>query len=239
MQSLRKNWYLILIGLSTVILGVIAVFTAIKIYQEKNKPVAPTAPESKPQAQQATPSSAPTPSPIVCKLTFNLLSAPTPTATPTRTATPTVTPTASVTPTATPTATPTPLLGCYHTCTSDSDCEGDLKCQTVAGSQKCVTPQCPDERDCICNKSCWEVCGQNSECPTGTTCRSIDGIYRCVNPSCDREKDCDCSIVQNTPTPQITPVSEGELPSAGTNFPTLGFLFGGAFLILIPLLLAL
>ena len=72
MEYLKKNWYLILIGLATIALGTIAVITAIKLYQAGKQPVAPTAPSSKPKA--ATPA---------CSLTFNISPiTPTPTPTP-------------------------------------------------------------------------------------------------------------------------------------------------------------
>lgn len=158
-MNLKKNWYVILIGLSTIILGTIAILTAIKMYQAGNKPVAPNAPESQPAAQ-TLPTATPTPA-STCLLTFNLtVPTGTPTPTPTRnpSATPTPTPNPSATPTPTPnpsatpnpTATPIPPASCYHTCTNDADCESNLTCLTVAGSKKCVKTQCPDERDCIC-----------------------------------------------------------------------------------------
>jgi len=151
-MNIKKNWYVILIGLSTVVLGAIAIMTALRLYQAGNKPVAPNAPESKPAAQ-TLPTATPTPA-STCLLTFNLtLPTGTPTPTPTRippTPTPTRNPLATPTPTPNPTATPTPPASCYHTCTNDSDCESNLTCLTVAGSKKCVKAQCPDEQDCLC-----------------------------------------------------------------------------------------
>ena len=161
---------------------------------------------------------------------------PTPTPTPTITSTPTPTPTGSTSPTPTPTSpvanTTTPLLGCSQTCTTDSDCNGNLRCQTVGGVKKCVNPTCVDENDCICNKNCWEVCGQDSECSSSQNCRSISGIYRCVNPSCTQAQNCSCSAVTPTPTTE-------NLPNVGISLPTVGILTGGAVLILFSLLLAL
>jgi hypothetical protein len=153
-MNLKKNWYVILIGLSTVILGAIAILTAIRMYQAGNKPVAPNAPESQPAAQEM-PTATPTPTASACLLTFNLTlptgtPTPTPTANPSATPTPTPNPSATPTPTPNPTATPIPPASCYHTCANDSDCESNLTCLTVAGSKKCVKAQCPDEQDCIC-----------------------------------------------------------------------------------------
>jgi len=95
MNKLRQNWYLILIALATVALGIIAVVTAIKLYQIGKAPVAPTVPKPAPAREPVE----------ACKLTFNI-SAVTPTPTPTGTITPT--PTGSPTPTPTLTGTPTP-----------------------------------------------------------------------------------------------------------------------------------
>ena len=95
MNKLKQNWYLILIGLATVILGIIAVVTAIKLYQLREVPVAPTVPKPAPAREPVE----------ACKLTFNI-SAVTPT--PTLTGTITPTPTGSPTPTPTLTGTPTP-----------------------------------------------------------------------------------------------------------------------------------
>ena len=132
---MKKNLGLILVFIATIILAAIAVITAIKLYQVGQKPVAPTAPESKPKAVE------PTENPVVCQLTFNIS---TPTATPTET--PTTTPTATPTPTPTPTPTSTPSPECYENCETDSACPGDLVCS----DNKCVNPECPEEEDCTC-----------------------------------------------------------------------------------------
>lgn len=175
-----------------------------------------------------------------CKYTPPPPPPPTNTPTPTNqvTATPTLTgqptPTLTITPTPTnPVATPTPLLGCQQTCTTDSDCNGNLRCQTVGGVKKCVNPTCINENDCICNKACWEICGQDSECPSGMNCYSANGISRCVNPACKSSQNCSCSAATSTPTP-TTEI----LPNVGISLPTVGILTGGAVLILFSLLLA-
>src|SRR3989304_2259709 len=92
MKSFFKNKIVtILVLVATLVLAGIAIFTAIRLYQLRQQPVAPTAPTSEPKA--ATPNAC-------TALTFTLS---TPTATPT--GSPTATPTGS--PTATPTAPPT------------------------------------------------------------------------------------------------------------------------------------
>lgn len=162
-----------------------------------------------------------------------------PTPTPTSTATPTITPTptTSLTPTpSSPTTTPTLVTktGCYLNCAQDSDCAGGLVCQNIDNSKKCVTSACPNETDCICNKSCYEVCGQDRECPSGTGCYSINGTYRCANPQCRDSVNCSCSTA--TPTSTIT---QEILPQVGNSLPTIGILGGGLLLITLSLLLAL
>ena len=99
---MRKNWVLILIGLATTALGIIAVVTAVRLYQLRKQPVAPTVPVSKPKAVSPQ-----------CTLTFSIslpTNTPTPTITPTATPSPTSTPTLIPTHTPTPTVTPTPTL---------------------------------------------------------------------------------------------------------------------------------
>lgn len=114
MTIFKKNWQLVLIGIATLILGIIAVATALKLYQAGQEPVAPTAPKKTPAQQTEV---TPTPTPEVnpkCILTFNVLAqetTPSPSPTPTLTPGPTATPIPTVTPTLTPkpTATPTPV----------------------------------------------------------------------------------------------------------------------------------
>jgi cytoskeletal protein RodZ len=79
------------------ILSAIAIFTAIRLYQLRQKSVTPNVPESKPKAATSS-----------CQvLTFNIS---TPTPTPVYTLTPTPTPVYTLTPTPTPVNTPTPII---------------------------------------------------------------------------------------------------------------------------------
>lgn len=97
-EFFKKNLTTPLIVAATVILGGIAIFTAVRLYQLRGEPVAPTAPESKPAASNLVLP------PVACtQLAFSLT-----TTTPTPTVTPTPTSTVTATPTPTPTATPTP-----------------------------------------------------------------------------------------------------------------------------------
>lgn len=112
-EFLKKNWSLLSVGLITIVLAVVALGTAWKLYQAGREPVAPTAPASVPKAQEE-PTATPTPE-EPCVLEFEVPSGtPTPTPTGEPTATPTPGPTATPTPTSPPppsgtTPTPTPI----------------------------------------------------------------------------------------------------------------------------------
>jgi len=103
----KKRIVTILIVIATVILAGVAVFTAIRLYQLRNQPVAPTAPTSEPAAAA--------PVTEACTVLSFTVSADEPTASPTEspTASPTESPTASPSgspvgsPTAAPTGSPT------------------------------------------------------------------------------------------------------------------------------------
>lgn len=99
MSFLKKYWYLMLVTIITVGIGVVAYLTSTKL--EQQQPVAPTVPQVTPKATD-----------INCKLIFSLDvdNTPTPSPTPTGGITPTLTPTDGITPSPTPTGTsgPTP-----------------------------------------------------------------------------------------------------------------------------------
>jgi len=92
-----------LIVIGTVILAGVAIFTAIRLYQLRTRPVAPTAPESTPAASEEE-------EPQACQqLAFTLTlpsNTPTPTIRVTTTPQPSLTPTSVPSPTLTPTITP-------------------------------------------------------------------------------------------------------------------------------------
>lgn len=115
MKDFFKNRIVtILILLATLVLAGVAIFTAVRLYQLRQRAVAPTAPESVPEAAP----------PQACTaLTFTLTTeTPTPTVTGTATPTPTSTstPTATATPTSTTTATPTTTTTATPTATTTS-----------------------------------------------------------------------------------------------------------------------
>jgi len=225
--------------LVTFLLTLIAIITAIKLYQLRQQSITPISPSSKPVAVSSQ-----------CVLNFSLAASPPPTSTPTPTVTPMVTPThtptptptttpiATSTPTTIATATPTPRqeqkVGCFQECTTDDSCESGLRCLSYSGTKRCFNPSCSGETDCVCNKNCWDICGSDKECPGNLLCKQIDNSKRCVNPSCEREQDCDCSITLASPTPTLI---KKELPEAGFTFPTTTGFFGGIILIIAGILL--
>lgn len=237
MRNLKKNWYLAAIIAATVILAIIAVVTAVRLYQVGKEPVAPTAPKPAPAVAPQ------------CQLTFTLAT-PTPT-----TATPT------------PEETPTPIPECWEECTDDTDCPGGLVCDDVDGTDLCINPECEieeQEETCVCPEptatptesptptptgtvvptatptpeptatpppGCWDTCTDDDDCSGSLVCQTVAGVNRCVNASCPTESDCTCAIPV-TPTP--TPV---ELPEAGFALPTIGAILGGLLLIITSLVI--
>lgn len=126
----------VIILLATFVLAGVAIFTAVRLYQLRQTPVAPNVPSSIPRAADTT-----------CSLSFTLASI-TPTPTSTASATPTATATATSTATATPTGTGTPNT-CNGTCGSNSNCGSDLICS----NGYCRNPSCTGETDCTCPSS--------------------------------------------------------------------------------------
>jgi hypothetical protein len=206
-EFLKKNWSLLTVGLITVVLAVIALGTAWKLYQAGREPVAPTAPVSVPKAQEE-PTSTPTPE-EPCVLEFEVPSG-----------TPTPTPTGTVTPT------PTPVPECWEECTDE--CSGDLVCQDVEGTDRCVNKDCPEEEDCECPGA--TPTPTPTPGPTATpTPTPTPGPTSTPTPTPTPKPG-----VTTTPTP--TPV---ELPSAGISLPTIGVLLGGILLVVLSAILAL
>jgi len=99
----------ILIIITTVILAGIAIFTAIRLYELRQEPVAPNVPESLPKAENVAPVNN-------CSITFTI-SGPTESPIPTLTATPTTTAMATATPLTTLTPTPTGYIAPTPTAT--------------------------------------------------------------------------------------------------------------------------
>lgn len=248
----RKRILASVLIVAVLLLAVLALLTAYKI--ATRGPVAPTVPHLVPRAAtqacrltfvmrapQLSPSPTPLPSPVefgASSLTTDL------TPTPTSPLSPTPSPTETATFSLATNLTPTVLLGCYQECDSDDDCQGDLRCQSVSGTKRCVNLSCPGEKDCICNVDCWQVCAQDSECPAELGCRLAEGAYRCVNLDCEQEIDCGCDLAAGptlTPSPKPTgpTPTRVELPEAGISLPTIGAVLSGIALTIVALFLAL
>ncbi len=104
---MKKNLTIIGIIISTVVLAILSVMTAIRIKNLGTRPVAPSVPESKPKAEELIPDSL-TPVPA-CKSTLQATAlTPSPTPEVSLTPTATLTPGPSSTPTPGPSSTPTP-----------------------------------------------------------------------------------------------------------------------------------
>lgn len=169
---MKKKITTLIIILATVILAGVAVFTAIRLYQLRQQPVAPNVPSSRPRAQTV-----PTPTPASCRLTFSLsTSTPTgsPTATPTGTSTPTGTPTS--TPTGTATATPTTTgvpNNCNGTCGSNNNCQSTYFCY----QGRCRNSDCPTDADCVCGAATATPAPTEAALPqAGTSFPTILGV---------------------------------------------------------------
>jgi len=156
MNFIKKHWYLLLVSLFTVGLGVVVYLSSQQLSQTSQ--VAPTVPQAQPQA--AAPA---------CDLAFNITGTTpgeTPTETPTPTPEDTVTPTPTPTPTPENTATPTPTppgqeivyvtptptpvivipATCNSGCTVNTDCGGGLVC--IDGA--CRNASCTTNSSCVC-----------------------------------------------------------------------------------------
>jgi len=138
----------ILIVIATLVLAGVAIYTALRLYNTRDKAVAPTAPTSKPAAQVVD----------NCSLTFTIS-----TPTPTPTATPTVTPT------------PTPVPQCDSDCTLDSQCPTDLDCYIPTGNTtgNCRNPQCLTKTDCVCATATPTPTTTPTATPTATATPTI------------------------------------------------------------------
>lgn len=228
MKFVKQYWYLIILFLITVGLGIMVFLTSQQL--AKKEPVTQAPPKA------AVPA---------CTISFSLAVSPTPTGTPVPT--PTGTPGKTPTNTPTPTATPTPAV-CNSPCSVNDDCTGD----NVCFEGFCRNPVCTGESDCVCPgatatatptptntptgtpvptstptptpvtvATCNEACTVNTDCGTGLVC--LDNV--CRNPSCSEEADCLCEEIAVVPTPKI-PVSGGTSLMGA-------FTIGGGFLLLL------
>lgn len=194
MDKLKKNWLTIIIVGATVVLGVIAVFTAVKLYQLGKEPE-PKEPETYQQEGVSCPCSDDPdfdnfclygPSTASCPMTF-------------------------------------PGGYCDPDGDGDfSDGDWELGwelygLQCGEGEEVTVDPRCVLEFSLPTSTptptptpipECWDTCvdfTNHTDCPSSLRCMSVSNDYRCVNEECPEESDCLCPTPTPTRTPTPTP----------------------------------
>ena len=131
----NKKWLIWgLIGFTVILL-----VTAVVLFFQLKQPTPSPTPKPKPVASPQVPGIQETTAVEVCSLSFTITASPSPS--------PSVTPSPS--PSVTPSPSPQPI-GCFDTCSSDADCEDDLRCMTVGSTKRCVNPSCDTDADCVC-----------------------------------------------------------------------------------------
>lgn len=257
MNFLKKNWVTVLIVLATLVLAGIAVFTAIRLYQLRQGPVAPNVPSSQPGAFQYGADCASLTTQDACQakdcrwdvsknrcgkgnaciISFSLLTV----------ASPSVTPSVSPSPSLSPSPSPTIPPSCGDTCDTSADCGTGMTCSTEG---ICRNPSCSTEEDCLCAGtptptatatpapplSCGDSCSSNADCTNSMVCSN--GL--CRNPSCLNATNCLCGT--STPSGTIvagTSTPAPELPQSGTSLPALIGAGAGILLLLGAFVLAL
>jgi len=256
---MRKTLTVIGIILSTVILAVLSVVTAIRIRNLGTRPVAPNVPESKPKAEEGLPPDEALPEETACKKTLIAVqgpsSTPTPTSTPgpSPTPTPTSTPGPSATPTPEPTATPLPGPYCSYLQADPTGGPGPL---TVSFEGKGYDPvRVKGFRFIFGDGEKKEIYGSftSSHIEVVDHTYSTAGTYEAKLEILDNgdhwltRKECEVTIqissrtsvvptvTKTTPTvtktvAQATP-TEPELPVTGIKIPTLGGILTGFLLV--------
>lgn len=237
----RKNWAFITIGIVSLLLGAVALLTAMRLRQEE--PVAPTAPTDQ-QAAEGTPVPA-------CQLTFTLGSGASPSPSPSGSPGTSPSSSPSVTPSPSPSVTPSPSSiggpSCNTSCSTSSQCPSSMTCIIASGQTSgfCRNPSCTSNTSCICASvspsptpppQCGKTCTSSSQCPSSMSCYISSGQTTgvCRNPSCQTDSDCICQgspvlSVSPSPTPSVTP----KVPVAGTSWPTIFMVVGGMALLII------
>ena len=245
-NTTNKNKYTVyaVVG-TTIVLAVIAIFTAIRLYQTRNQAVAPNVPSSKPAA--AEPTLLGTPVSSICSLSFNI-----------------------ATPTPTVTATPTTPPSCNSTCSINSDCPNNLVCYKQGSSTTgyCRNTQCTSQPNCLCPTAtptatatatvtpspvpqCNSTCSTNNDCTNNLVCYIPSGSTTgyCRNTQCTSQSNCLCPTTTPTTTATATPTAtsvivyaspteQPTLPEAGTTLPTIIGTALGVLVIIGSLLLA-
>jgi len=209
----KKRIVTILIVIATIALAGVAVFTAIRLYQLRQEPVAPTAPTSEPEAA----------APVSCTaLTFTL----------TTPEGPSCYETCTETPDDCPSGLECQTIDSELLCV-DPDCpeEEDCACSEIA------TYAC--DSACTTDAQCQEA-DENYVCyATTNTCRHQDFLDEedCTETITPTESP--TATATATATPTGSPTTEPELPDAGVSYPTIIGGAAGILLILLSLILAL
>lgn len=207
MALIKKYWYLIVLILATVSMGIMVLITSRQL--------------SGRQSVTEGPSQAVVPA---CTLTFPLVLKPTntPTGTPvnTPTGTPTDTPTPTLTPTNTPTNTPTETptntpTGTPQATLTPTNTPTETPTNTPTNTPSVTPTNTPTGTPVstiahtntptptyITYATCNETCTVNADCGSGLVC--LDSV--CRNPSCSDSTSCVCESVAVVPTPKI-PIS--------------------------------
>jgi hypothetical protein len=245
---MKKSLTIIGIIISTILLASLAVLTAIRLRSLGTRPVAPSAPESKPKAVGELPDDI-TPAQS-CVLTFNAV---TPIPSPTEPVKPSVTPSVTVTP---PQPSPTPTPGPTSTPGPGSLCEY-LQANKAGGPAPLTVKFSGKGYDPVRVKGFRFYFGDGNKKEffgsfTSNQVQEVDYTYQSkgkyeayleIMDDGDHWKtrpECEVTITVDggtTPAPSVTKTitkvspTEMELPEAGIKIPTLGGIIIGFFLI--------
>jgi hypothetical protein len=255
---MRKSLTIVGIILSTVVLAVLSVLTAIRIKNLGTRPVAPNAPESKPAAVQTVPPDDAIPEVGACKKTFTIASEPTATPTLTPTPGPSATPTPGPTSTPTPKPTNTPTPGPTSTPAPGSMCEY-LQANKAGGPAPLVVKFSGKGYDPVRVKGFRFYFGDGGKKEffgsfTSSQVQEVEHTYQStgsykayleIMDDGDHWKtrpECEATVTvsgEGTPYPTVTKTvttkaptpTEMQLPTAGIKIPTLGGIIVGLLLV--------
>ncbi|KKQ95958.1 MAG: hypothetical protein UV74_C0013G0562 [Candidatus Woesebacteria bacterium GW2011_GWB1_43_14] len=227
LDFIKRNKVTVIILVSTLVLGGIAIFTAVRLYSLRSQRVAPSAPESIPGAAAPTLTN-------TCDLTFTTTAEtagcndPCTDDTDCTEANHTCVDTDDdgVDDSCRLTAYPdeidcqAPVVpdSCNDSCTTNAECvavDPDFTCSDTddAGNLRCRLDENPDSTTCqpADNPQCNDTCDNNSDCPTSMVCDSTSDT--CRNPDCRAETDCVCAEVDEDIVCNDACTNDNECPS--------------------------